>query len=212
MVWRAGHGNRRIVIGEFSRNASDGISFQYDQNNVEKAEAFGFSRYPDFPDLEKVYTKGVLEVISHRLIQIQNPQNNRHLNFWEADKPEYDTFDRVAFTQGLLPTDNFEFLGVYNPSPGFSFISDLSGVSFQELDPSILHEGDRVRYEFETNNDFDSRAVIVKSQNGLKLGYVKTVHNQFIHRAKSIRMTVKSITKNGIIKKIYVKISVPERP
>lgn len=212
LVWRAGTGNRRTVIGEFFRSASEGVSFRYDQENVKKAEASGFSRYPDFPDLNKTYSKGVLEVISQRLIQVQNPQNNRHLSFWEADKEEYDVFDRVAFTQGLLATDNFEFLGVYNPSPGFSFISDLSGVSFQELDPSMVEEGDRVLFAFEPTNDFDSRAVVVKTLSGLKLGYIKTVHNLFIHRAKSVRLTVKSISKNGTVKKIYLRISVPEKP
>lgn len=200
---------RRIRIGEFSRSVSEGIVFRYITENVERAQRDGFGLYPDFPDVNETYNHGVLEVISQRLIQVQNPNNNRHLSFWEADNSAYDVFDRVALTQGLLATDNFEFLGVYNPAPGFSFVSDLSGVQFQNVDNTAVKEGDSLVFDFEGDNEYDNQAVVVRTVKGIKLGYVKIVHNQFVKRAKNVRFQVKSVNRNGTVKKIYVQISVP---
>jgi hypothetical protein len=211
LSWRPGKGKRRHIVGILKRNSSEGVKFSYILPEVKKAKEEGFVTYAEFPDINKVYTEHVMEILSQRLIKHSRPDRIKMLQFWEADNSKYDDFDILALTQGWLPTDNFEFLGVFNPIKDFCFVTDLTGLSSLNLSRNFVKPGDNLKYEFERTNEFDKEAVMIKNNNGQLIGYIKKIHCKFFHQVKSKytpKITVKTIDQNGIIKQIFLKVEI----
>ena len=92
------------------------MQFHYIKAGVKKAQEEGFTPYVDFPDTTKVYTEKVLDVFGQRLIKTERSDIQKYLDFWNISK-EYqnDKFYLLAYTQGMLSTDNFEFLADFHP-------------------------------------------------------------------------------------------------
>ena len=211
LSWRPGKGKRRHTVGILKRNTSEGVKFRYLQSDVKRAQEEGFVPYAEFQDINKVYTEHVMEIFSQRLVKQSRPDRMKMLKFWEADNSKYDDFDILALTQGWLPTDNFEFLGVFNPIKDFCFVTDITGLSSLNLSRDFVELSNVLKYEFEGNNEYDKDAVMIKMSNGQLIGYIKKIHCRFFHQVKSKytpRITVKAIDQNGTIKQIFLKIEI----
>lgn len=203
--WRKGRGSRRKIIGVIERTVLTGITFRYLKEGAEKALEDGFKEYPGFPLVyDKPYKEDDLDVFGLRLLSSDRPDYSKHLKFWEAEGIT-DKFTLLALTQGLLPTDNFEFLGLYNADNKLKFVTDISGLSHIELSKDLVMPGDQLIYEIEANkNAYHDKAVKV-FKNDLHVGYIKNIHNHvFITSPKKYNLTVKSIDQNGIIRQIFV--------
>lgn len=209
LAWRKGKGSRRKIVGVIKKNASDGVRFTYIQNGVDEAEKEGFTPYTDFPDTSKEYTKNILEIFGQRLIKTERPDIKKYLDFWDID-PKYqeDKFYLLAYTQGLLSTDNFEFLADFHPVKSLRFVSEVCGLSYTKITPGSIQAGDILTYELEKNNPVDHFAVKILKGNQL-LGYVKLIHSRVFHkRVKSpLKVKVKSIDQNGTVNRIFIDIS-----
>lgn len=122
LIWRPGKGSRRISVGIIKKNESDGVRFLYNALGVEAAKKLGFEHYEGFPDTKKEYTENVLQIFGQRLIKSERTDSKDFYDFWNVDvsKAKHQ-FYMLAFTQGLLPTDNFEFLADFNPVKNLSF-------------------------------------------------------------------------------------------
>jgi hypothetical protein len=183
--------------------------FSYDIGAVQKAKADGFSPYTEFSDITKSYNGNVLEIFAQRLIKSERPDIQTFYDFWEIE-PEYkdDKFYMLGHTQGLQPTDNFEFLADYNPVKGLHFLTELAGLSSNKLPTGTLKEGDELRFKLEDNNEHDSDAVVVLKGN-IKIGHIKKIHCKVFRKpgAENLKLFVKSVDKNGIIKKVFIKVS-----
>lgn len=208
LSWRKGKGGRRNIIGVLKRTATNGITFKYLKEGSEKAKLEGFKEYPGFPlNYENIYQENDLDVFSLRLIPFERKDNLLLLDFWEAAGCS-DKFDLLALTQGLLPTDNFEFLGLYNPKKDFKFVTDLAGLSHLSLERGSIQVNDILNYEIESN-EFAFNKIAVKIYKGNKhIGYIKNVHNNiFIRTTKRIKLKVKEVEQNGVIKNIFVLVN-----
>ena len=98
----------------------------------------------------------MLDIFAQRLIKQERPDKQKFYDFWEIDpKYEDDKFYLLGHTQGLLPSDNFEFLADYNIVQGLHFLTEVASLSIQNLPPNTLSEGDALRFEIEKNNDHD---------------------------------------------------------
>lgn len=209
LSWRKGDGSRRYVIGVLKRNKVEGVRFSYIEEGVLSARKEGFTPYTEFPEVNKIYTKNVLEIFGQRLLKVERSDSSDFFRFWEIDeKYKEDKFYLLAHTMGLTPTDNFEFLADYNPVRELKFITDIAGISYRKLDKTCLEVGDRLRVLFEPNNEFDKNAVAVYKDD-LHLGYIKIVHNLVFHkkRGSNISLIVKAREVNGSLKKAFVKVS-----
>lgn len=209
LSWREGLGKRRHIIGVLKRNVENGILFSYNFKNVEKAQKDGFSPYTEFPDIQKVYTENVLEVFGQRIMKSERSDISDFYDFWEIDtKHAKDKYYLLAHTQGLLPTDNFEFLADYNPKKDLRFLTDLAGLSSLKLQSKTVIPGDELTYVLEPDNKYDDKAVKVFKGN-IHIGYVKKIHSRVFYKAKSLKfkLTVKAVEENGYIKRIFTKIS-----
>lgn len=210
LVWRPGKGSRRIPIGTIRKNVSDGVRFQYNKEGVEEAKKLGFIHYEGFPDTdsEKIYDENVIDIFGQRLIKSERVDLKDFYDFWDIDiKKRNHKFYMLAFTQGLLPTDNFEFLADFNPVDDLSFVTEITNLNEAQISSDLISIGDVLRYELEPDNPFDKMAVKVFKGN-LYLGHIKLIHCRVFHKTnKKFNLTVQGIEKNGILKRIFVKAS-----
>lgn len=208
MIWRKARGNRRNVVGLIKRTATNGITFTYLEKGVKEAKKEGFKEYPGFPlNFSKKYKENNLDIFSLRLIPFERKDNKNLLSFWEA-KGISDKFELLALTQGLLPTDNFEFLGNFNPKKNFRFVTDIAGLSHLKLPNGTINEGDSLAYSLEKNKyAYDNEYAIKISKGNLHIGYIKLIHDKIFQKARGkIKLTVKKIEQNSVMKNIFITV------
>jgi hypothetical protein len=208
LAWRKGKGSRRKIVGVIKKNASEGIRFQYNLEGVKEAEKEGFAPYVDFPDLQKTYSHNVLDIFGQRLIKTERSDSQKYLDFWDIDKKyQDDKYYLLAYTQGMLSTDNFEFLADFYPVKGLQFVSEICGLSHAKLEPGIITVGDILTYKLEKDNPKDKYAVKVL-KGDIELGYVKMIHSKVFHKSnRPLKIKVKSIDQNGAINRVFIEIS-----
>jgi hypothetical protein len=206
LVWRSQRHQSRIIVGEINKKYAS-YSFKYDIKGVNEAAKLGFINYPDFPIINIEYTN-VLDIFSQRLNDLNRSDIERYFDFWEIDKQyQNDKYYLLAQTQGILSTDNFEFLAEYYLKKDLAFISEIAGISNYDITPDFLEIGENLNWSPEPNNIYDPKAIVVKKGN-TKLGYVKIVHNLVFHdkRAVNLKIRVKDIEKNGKITRVFISI------
>lgn len=210
LIWRPGKGSRRISVGTIKKSASEGIRFQYNQDGVEEAKKLGFVHYEGFPDTskDKIYTENVIEIFGQRLMRSERPDLQDFYDFWNIDlSKKEDKYYMLAFTQGLLPTDNFEFLAHFNPVENLSFVTEITNLLESQIPSDKVVVGDVLRYELEPNNQYDNKAVKVFKED-LYLGRIKLIHCSVFHKtSKQFDLIVHGTEKNGVLKRIFVKAS-----
>lgn len=207
LCWRPGRGSGRIPVGKIKHSVNGKISFAYIEEGVKKAQNVGFQNYEGFPDVNKIYTENVLEIFGQRLIKSERSDTKTFYDFWGVDNQYKDNIlYMLAYTQGLLPTDNFEFLADFNPNSSLSFISEITGLSEANLAKGTLITGDKLSYQLEPENTYDNNAVKVfyKEQ---YLGHVKLIHSRVFFKTKRVLpIKVHNIESNGVLKRIFIKI------
>ena len=196
------------IVGVLKRNATLGVRFCYIQKGIEAAKKDGFSPYTEFPDVDKEYSENVLEVFGQRIMKSERSDISDFYDFWEIDtKFKDDKFYLLAHTQGLNPTDNFEFLADYNPSRSLRFLTDLASLSTLKLSADSVKHGDILTYKLESDNEFDNKAVkVYKGDN--EVGYIKKIHSRVFYKQKGslLKLVVMAVEQNGVIKRIFVKV------
>lgn len=208
LAWRKGAGYPRIIIGVIKRNTF-GVTFSYLQNGLDEAKKEGFVTYTDFPDEKKVYTEGVLDIFGLRLNKSEREDIQKYYDYWEIE-PQFkdDKYYLLAHTQGLLPTDNFEFLADFNPVKGISFTSELCFLTKLQLPKDTLEEGDELTWIKEPQNVHDRYAVKVYKGDTF-VGYIKKVHSHIFYKKcrSNLKITVKSLNRNGHLNRAFIRIS-----
>lgn len=208
LIWRPGKGSRRISVGTIKKNETDGVRFQYNKSGVEEAKKIGFIHYEGFPDTEKIYSENVLQIFGQRLIKSERVDSKEFYNFWNIDVSKVNhKFYMLAFTQGLLPTDNFEFLADFNPVKNLSFVTEITNLTESKINSDQVNIGDVLRYELEPENHYDKNAVKV-FKDDFYLGHVKLIHCNVFHKTKkTFKLQIQGVEKNGVLKRIFVKAS-----
>jgi len=208
LSWRKSLGQKRHIVGVLKKSASLGVHFAYLKKGVYAASEDGFSPYTEFPDFDKSYTENVLEVFGQRIMKSERSDISDFYDFWEIDtKFKDDKFYLLAHTQGLNPTDNFEFLADYNPNKNLRFLTDLASLTALRLPAGSVKPGEILTYKLESENQFDDKAVkVFKGSQGV--GYIKKIHSRVFHKQKGkhLKLLVKAVEQNGIIKRIFVKV------
>lgn len=207
LTWRKGKGERRISIGVIKRNKSLGTRFHYLKEGVKEANKFGFSIYEGFPDISTTYSNNVIEIFGQRIMRSERNDIKDFYDFWLIDKAHLnDVYYMLAHTQGILPTDNYEFLAEFNSSKDLKFITEISGLSKYKISSDILKKGDVLSYKKEPCNSYDKYAVKV-FKDELCLGYIKIIHNRIFHRSNKVfKISVQHIEKNGLLKRVFLKV------
>lgn len=207
LTWRKGKGERRISIGVIKRNKTLGTRFHYLKEGVKEAQKFGFSIYEGFPDTSTTYSNNVIEIFGQRIMRSERNDIKDFYDFWLIDKRHLnDVYYMLAHTQGILPTDNYEFLAEFNSSKDLKFITEISGLSKSKISSDALRKGDILTYKKEPKNSYDKFAVKVYKDK-LCLGYIKIIHNHIFHRSsKTFKISVQHIEKNGVLKRVFLRV------
>ncbi len=210
LVWRKGAGSRRYAVGLLEKKQDGRHVFNYasDAERLQKEE--GFTPYTEFQDLNKEYNGNVAEIFGQRLTKPDRPDINNFFKFWEVDPDKaHDKFYLLGKTQGLVATDNFEFLAEYKLLPDTHFLTELAGLSKNPLKRGILNIDDVLRFETESSNVHDKYAVKV-FKDDLLLGYIKKYHSKIFYEpgSEQLKLTVKALEQNGIIKRVFIKVSI----
>jgi len=209
LCWRKGKSFNRHIVGIIRRNANDGIRFEYIPQNLSEAFRDGFAPYVDFPDTKKVYKEHVIDIFGQRLVQADRSDIQKYYDFWELDKNFVDDkFYMLAYTQGLLSTDNFEFLAEFYPKKDLCFVSEICGLTERRIPSKLIMPNEELKWLSEPKNAFDKYAVQVFKGETL-IGYVKKIHNKVFYenlKAKP-KIVVKSIDQNGFINRVFIRIS-----
>ena len=207
LSWHSGLKPSRHLLGVLQQEDTAAFTFHYDRMEVERLGKI----YTELPNVDVVYNGSILEVFAKRLINSDRSDVQDFYDFWEieADKVT-DKFYLLAHTQGLLPTDNFEFLADFNPIPGLHFLTDLANLSGTKLPKDAVRIGDELTFEKDDSNAFDSKAVKV-FKSGKQIGFIKKGHSHLFCKpgAEKLKLSVKAIDQNGTIKRIFVKVSLP---
>lgn len=208
LIWRKGRGESRIKIGIIKKNQTEGVTFRYLEKGLSTAKSIGFNSYPDFPDTEKTYKNNVIEIFGQRLNKSERADIQGYYDYWEIEPAcKDDKYCVLAQTQGLLSTDNFEFVAEYYPVKGLRFISEVCGLTCRKLPSGLLAVGDELQWKLDKRNKYDPYAVqLFKGEN--EIGYVKTIHAKVFYApsACNLRIQVKSMEQNGHIRRIFIKI------
>lgn len=209
LTWRKGKGERRHIVGILRKNVTDGVRFDYLSEGVKNALKDGFAPYVDFPDLNKTYKESVLDIFGQRLVNTDRSDIQKYYDFWEIDPTfKEDKFYMLAYTQGMLSTDNFEFLAEFYPKKGLCFVSEISGLSILKLPHDAVKTDDELSWILEKGNKYDKHAVkVFKGQS--EIGYIKLIHSKIFHKSfkGKLRIQVKSVDQNGSINRIFIRIS-----
>ncbi|MDI9319315.1 MAG: HIRAN domain-containing protein [Phycisphaerales bacterium] len=154
----------------------------------------GFIPYPEFQYLDKEYNGNVADIFGQRLTKVDRLDIKTFFDFWEVDSSlAFDKFYLLGKTQGLVATDNFEFLAEYKLTNDTHFLTEVAGLSHNkpQLERGCVLKEDKLRFELEPNNEYDRFAVKV-FKGDLEIGYIKKHHNKIFHdpRAKNLKLEV----------------------
>lgn len=205
LIWRKGQGERRLIAGVLEKTPRDTYVFEYTDEAKENPD---FSPYPEFQDMNKIYEGNVADIFGQRLTKADRPDIRTFLDFWEVDDAfTNDKFYLLGKTQGLVATDNFEFLADYHLNEHTHFLTEVASLSKQPLLRDSVSRGDILRFELEPENAFDKHAVKLYKAD-LLIGYVKKIHNSIFYKpgAEHLKVQVKAVEQNGFIKRIFIKV------
>jgi hypothetical protein len=210
LTWRKGVGTRRHIVGVLQKTTDGKHIFKYEQPTVTKLQTEeGFTPYTEFQNITKEYNENVAEIFGQRLTKTDRPDIQSFFKFWEVDETKaQDKFYLLGKTQGLIPTDNFEFLAEYRLTSDIHFLTELASLSSLQLPKGTLQINDTLRFEKEPTNSNDSFAVKV-FKGDMEVGYIKKIHSKVFYEsgADNLKLTVKAIDQNGIIKRAFLKVS-----
>ena len=209
VTWRKGVGTRRHTIGVLQKTTEGKHIFKYEPTVAQLQSEEGFTPYTEFQDISKEYNGNVAEIFGQRLTKTDRPDIHSFFKFWEVDESKaQDKFYLLGKTQGLVPTDNFDFLAEYHLTPDIHFLTELANLSQLQLHKGTLLIGDVLTFEKEATNPFDKFAIKVY-KGDLEVGYIKKVHSKVFYDegADKLNLTVKAIDQNGVIKRVFIKVS-----
>lgn len=210
LIWRRGRNDSRIKVGVITKNQTEGVKFKYISSGVKDAIEKGFNMYPDFPNPDIEYKNNVLETFAQRLTNTERGDIQKYYDYWEIlPSLRNNKFYVLAQTQGLLSTDNFEFLAEYYPVKGLRFTSEICGLTKRQLPSGTLTIGESLIWKLEKNNIYDKYAVHLYKKDGQEVGYVKAIHSKVFHDSKYKRfeVKVKSLEQNGHINRAFITVS-----
>ncbi|MFH0702764.1 MAG: HIRAN domain-containing protein [bacterium] len=220
LTWRKGTGFLRHVVGILykDKDINNNYVFKYsDKEKLKKAQDDGFTYYPAFENIEKIYTNEVREIFSRRLVNPNRKDYDKFLNYWCAEEYKGNNFAILGLTGAKLQTDNFEFIAPHYEIPAIFYTEvtwlQIGNPDIQEKfkNENLSENSNEIILQAEPDNGVDPKAVKVLYE-GEKLGYIKSIHCDCIASALNnncdIKVEVKDKIKNGQLKNVLLKIEI----
>ena len=202
LAWRKDANSPRILVGLIKKNATSGVRFFYLADGAIEARRLGFEAYEYFPNVIEVYTENVLRTFGQRILQAARPDKEAYFDFWHINREfKSKPFYMLAYTQAMLPTDNFEFLASFNPRKDFSLVTEVCDLALN-LPVDTLIEGEVLRYECNRKTEE------VKLYKGhTAVGEVKVVHSRMFSKTRNLIVRVHNVAQSETVDKVFIRIS-----
>lgn len=203
LAWRKDDKSPRILVGVIKKNATSGVRFFYLADGAIEARRLGFEAYRDFPNVIEVYTENVLRSFGQRILQAARPDKEAYFDFWQVNNEfKSKPFYMLAYTQGMLPSDNFEFLASFNPRKDFSLVTELCDLTSNDLASGTLHPDDVLPYTYDRKSEL---ATVYKDKTAV--GKVKVVHSRIFGKTKQLVVRVHRLEKSEKGDRVFVRIA-----
>ena len=212
LVWQVAPHTERFIVGTILRSSDGLISFEYDGQDIDRAQKKGFTGYGFSRSRPAPAGKLALEMFASRLPPKSRPDRADLLGIWGVDVSETDPLFLLGATGGRLPTDSFEFIPnieplvgtcVYSEIAGFTHASDGDALKSLELETTFKLKPD-------VSNEFDPFAVEIRYKE-LHIGYVKKVLNASVLEAmkSGLQVNCKLVSKetNGVVRRAIIQLT-----
>lgn len=181
LAWQDQKTKRYFPVGRLTRFLrSEGFHYQFCYlSGVLKAQTAGFSSFLAFPDMNRVYeSNDLFPLFSNRLMPRSRPDFDSYVQRLDLDPKDVDDFVILARSGGRRMTDSLELFpmpelekhGCYVTFFLAHGIRYLGDVARQRI--SHLREGDRVRLQWDMDNEADPRALSIRTDDRIVVGYV----------------------------------------
>lgn len=205
LAWRKDANSPRILVGVIKKNATKGVRFFYLADGAIEARLQGFDTYPTFPDVTEVYTEDVLRFFGLRILKAAKDgfeNSEAYFDAWGINR-EYKSkpFYMLAYTQGMLESDNFEFLASFNPQKDFSLVTEVDDFQPAVISTLDLQVGDTLKYKMTKGSE---EVKLYKDQR--YVGKVKIVHSRIFAKAKNLIVKVHRLEHGAEQSKAFIRI------
>lgn len=181
LIWKEPIKRKRYTIGELSYEKKNKYHFKYINPELNDAIKEGFTYFPGFNDLNKLYESDKLFAnIDTRLPNSTRPDYLEILNS-HGLKIESSKMEILKKTRGRLLTDNFEFVPVFDKS---KIEFEVAGTRYHLLDQNIKQNmkiNDDLELKEEAENKQDKYAIqVLYKFNNKKyiIGYVPRYYSK----------------------------------
>jgi hypothetical protein len=186
LIWQNEQTRQRYHVGNLVHHEGQYV-FYYEKmrqrRGVREALENGYQLHLAFRDINKVYVSDKLfGPFARRLPDHRRPDFLEILRAHGLSM-DYTEMDLLRATGGRLATDSYEFVApIYVYGDHFDFQFYIAGWRYYEGEKVInqLQVGEEVRFRLEPENKQDSKAVMVLTKQGHKLGYIPAFYSDFM--------------------------------
>lgn len=211
---------KRYIVGELKKVENNVELHYFNQTeDFEKALKFGFSGFSIFSKDEKKHLSNIMEVLSRRVPSTQRSDFDDFLRYYRINpecKNEISEFALLGYTGAKLPGDGFSFIHTFeNATVPCEIVIKVAGARYycEELKNLEDLKDISVFFEAETDNEDDPDAIVIKTKDSKKIGYVNRgqtkIFKKWIENKNSIEAHIERI--NGALDRpnllLYVKIT-----
>ena len=219
LIWKDPQTRRNYTVGKLEKSCNL-YSFEYGEE-VERAEEAGWKLLEAFPQKTKYESDTVFPAFSSRLPDRKRRDISKILQKYGLD--EYDEFELLRKSGARLPIDTYELIDPIFPgdSPverefyvmGIRHHAPCDGKDCELFPP--VNVGDTLLFHPEPENEHDSNAICVQTNQGEHLGYVPRYYSKAIlerlNNGVSYTCTVIEINKEeNCAECVKVKLNMPE--
>ena len=179
VIWKDIEDGMWYPVAKLTR-LSSGYRFNYTKG----ANHNSFIAFPRMEDLTKVYhSASLFSFFSNRLIPVNRPEFKKMLDWSDIDINSYDELDLLGISGGERKTDDFRIITEPQiTSKGeYKIRFFISGIAYlEEKNKSRIRTLDRneqLKIEFENDNPHDMNAILISTQDNIKIGYCPKYFN-----------------------------------
>lgn len=208
LVWKERDSGEHIPVGRLEWRA-DEVAFRY-LKAVYRALEKGMAILPEFPDIEREYRQhDLFTFFQHRVLNRKRPDFYEYVTSLGLDQADTCIDDSLLLerSEGKKTTDRFRlFRKPTNERGRFTIHCFVSGMTrspvYEHLEEILkdLEEGETLYPLLEIQNPHDARAIGLKKDNRLAIGYVPRYYASelqplLLTEPDSVRFTVERINR-----------------
>lgn len=181
VIWKNPKSRKNYTVGKLTK--LDGYLFEY-SNEYKDAQQNGWELIKAFPEVKEYQSKELFPFFSSRLPDKKRRNIKEILKRYNLE--EYDGYELLRKSGGRLPIDTYEFIDPIFPDDevvkrdfyicGVRHTAGCKGENC--TDRQKLHVDMELLLELEPDNEHDSNAVLVKTEQGESIGYVPRYYSE----------------------------------